>query len=282
MKSIVAILICIFTVSPALANGTSQPGKIGALARLEPRHGVYELAGPSLVIPARISKILVKEGGMVKKGDVIAVLDMANVRRLEAGIAGAEVEQAKINAAGRRRQFNRQQTLFQNTHSISRESLDEVHDAYELAKIALVKARLNYKRTIELLSETMIRSPINGMVLRIYARAGEAIPAATGIAEIGDVDHMEAVAEVYETDIKYVKKGQSAVFKSPALRKPFFGVVSRISPSLTRVVIYSPNPMPNTESRVVKVFITLKNSAAAKRFINLQGMVLIDTRRKGN
>jgi len=128
----------------------------------------------------------------------------------------------------------------------------------------------------------IIRSPINGMVLKIYARAGEAVPATTGIVEIGDVDNMEAVAEVYETDIKYVKKGQSAIFKSPALSKPLQGTVRRIAPSLTRVAIYSSNPMPHTESRIVKVFITLKDNAVAARFINLQGTLLIDTSHKGN
>jgi len=283
MKNIVAvlILICLFTVSRAFANEASRPDKVGALARLEPHQGVYELAGPSFVVPAMISKILVKEGQMLNKGDVVAVLDMADVRRLEAGIARAEVEQAKVNIAAKSREFNRRQILFRNK-SVSQESLDNAGDSYKLAQIALEKARLNYKRAMELANKMIIRSPINGMVLKIYARAGEAVPATTGIVEIGDVDNMEAVAEVYETDIKYVKKGQSAIFKSPALSKPLQGTVRRIAPSLTRVAIYSSNPMPHTESRIVKVFITLKDNAVAARFINLQGTLLIDTSHKGN
>ncbi len=281
MKNIVAVLICLFTVSQAFANETARPDKVGALARLEPYQGVYELAGPSFVVPAMISEMLVKEGRMVNKGDAVAVLDMADVRRLEAGIAKAEVEQAKVNTAGEKREFNRRQMLFRNM-SVSQKSLDDARDSYEVAQIALEKARLNYKRAVELVNKMIIRSPINGMVLRIYARAGEAVPSTTGIVEIGDVDNMEAVAEVYETDIKYVRKGQSAIFKSPALSKPLIGTVRRIAPSLTRVAIYSSNPMPNTESRIVKVFITLKDNAAAARFINLQGTVLIDTSHKGN
>jgi len=275
MKNIVAVLICLFTVSQAFANETARPDKVGALARLEPYQGVYELAGPSFVVPAMISEMLVKEGRMVNKGDAVAVLDMADVRRLEAGIA------AKVNIAAKSREFNRRQILFRNK-SVSQESLDTAGDSYEVAQIALEKARLNYKRAVELVNKMIIRSPINGMVLRIYARAGEAVPSTTGIVEIGDVDNMEAVAEVYETDIKYVRKGQSAIFKSPALSKPLIGTVRRIAPSLTRVAIYSSNPMPNTESRIVKVFITLKDNAAAARFINLQGTVLIDTSHKGN
>ncbi|HEX21856.1 MAG TPA: HlyD family efflux transporter periplasmic adaptor subunit [Chromatiales bacterium] len=148
--------------------------------------------------------------------------------------------------------------------------------------MALEKARLNLKRAEALLSKMIIRSPVEGMVLGIYARDGEAVSETTGIAEIGDIDHMEAVAEVYETDIKYVKKGQSAIFKSPALSQSLTGTVTRIAPSLTRVAIYSPDPMPNTEARIIKVYITLKDSAAAARFINLQGTALIDISSKAN
>ena len=281
MKNIIAVLICLFTVSQAFANETSRPEKVGALARLEPHQGIYELAGPSFVVPATISKMLVKEGQMLNKGDVVAVLDMADVRRIEAAIARAEVEQARVNIAGKRREFNRRQILFRNM-SVSQESLDAARDSYKLAQIALEKARLNYKRAMELVNKMIIRSPINGRVLKIYARAGEAVPTTTGIVEIGDVDNMEAVAEVYETDIKYVREGQAAIFRSPALSKPLQGTVSRIAPRLTRVAIYSSNPMPHTESRIVKVFITLKDSATASRFINLQGTVLIDTSHKGN
>jgi len=275
MKRIATILICLFTVSLTFADGTSRSEKVGALARLEPHNGVYTLAGPSSVVSVRISEMPVKEGQRVKKGDVIAVFDMANVRRLEVGIAKVEVERAKIDAAEKKREFDRRQILFQNK-SISQESFNDQRDASERTQIALEKARLNLKRAEALLRKMIIRSPVEGMVLGIYARDGEAVSETTGIAEIGDIDHMEAVAEVYETDIRYVKKGQSAIFKSPALGQPLTGTVTRIAPSLTRVAIYSPDPMPNTEARIVKVYITLKDSAAAARFINLQGTALID------
>ncbi|NOY13490.1 MAG: efflux RND transporter periplasmic adaptor subunit, partial [Deltaproteobacteria bacterium] len=217
----------------------------------------------------------------VRKGDVIAVLDMANVRRLDVKIARTEVDRAKINAVEKKREFDRRQTLFQNK-TISLESFNDQRDASERAQIALKKAQLNFKRAEALLNKMIIRSPVDGMVLGIYARDGEAVSETTGIAEIGDIDHMEAVAEVYETDLKYVRKGQSAIFSSPALSKPLTGTVTRIAPSLTRVTIYSSNPMPNTESRIIKVFITLKDSAVAARFINLQGTALIETSHKEN
>jgi len=275
MKSSAVVLICFFTVSLAFAQGTSQPEKVGALARLEPHNGIYALAGPSSIISVKISAMLVKEGQRVKKGDVIAIFDMADVRRLEVSIARAELAQAKANAAEKKRDLERRQKLFQDK-SISQESFSDQTVASELAQLALEKAQLNLERARALLDKMIIRSPIDGRVLAIYARDGEAVAETMGVAEIADVDHMEAVAEVYETDIKYVREGQPAIFRSPALDKPLTGTVTRIAPSFSRVTIYSTDPMPNTESRVVRVYITLKDSDAAARFINLQGTALIE------
>jgi len=276
MKSTAAVAIYLFAMSLAFANGAPPPETVGALARLEPHNGIYALAGPSSIITVKISEIPVQEGQRVNKGDVIAVFDMANIRRFEVGIARTELAQAKVDAAAKRRELDRLRKLFQDK-SVSRESFNEQSDASELAELTLEKAQLNFERAGALLEKMIIRSPVDGEVLAVHARAGEAVAETTGVAEIGDVERMEAVAEVYETDVKYVREGQSAVFRSPALDQPLAGTVTRIAPSFTRVTIYSTDPMPNTESRVVKVFITLKDSAVAARYINLQGTALIDT-----
>ncbi len=281
MKGSIAVLICFFTVPLALADGTSQPEKIGALAHLEPHNGIYLLAGPSSFVSVKISAMPVQEGQRVNKGDVIAEFDMANVRKLEVSIAKTEIERAKVDAAVKKRELDHAHKLFQDK-TISQESFNHQNDASELAKLALQKAQLNYERAEALYNKMIIRSPIDGLVLAIYAHDGEAVSQTLGIAEIGDVDHMEAVAEVYETDIKYVREGQSAIFRSPALDKPLAGTVTRIAPSFTRVTIYSTDPSPNSESRVVKVFISLEDSALAARFINLQGTALIDTSHQEN
>lgn len=281
IKNGIAVLIYFFTVSLAFADDTARPDKVGALARLKPHNGIYLLAGPSSFVSVKISEMLVQEGQRVKKGDVIAVFDLANVRRLEVGIAKTEIEQAKVDAAEQKRELDLQQKLVKDK-SISKESFRDQRDASELAQITLKKAQLNLERAEALLNKMIIRSPIDGMVLRIYAHAGESVAATKGIAEIGDIDHMEAVAEVYETDIRYVREGQSAIFRSPALDKPLTGTITRIAPSFTRLTIYSTDPSPYTEFRVVRVFITLQDSAVAARFVNLQGTALIDTLQQGN
>ncbi len=114
MKRMITVLFCLFAASLTFADDASRHEKVGTLARLEPHNGIYALAGPSSVVSVKVSEMPVKEGQRVKKGDVIAIFDMANVRRLEVRIARADVERAKAHAAEKKREFNRRQTLFQN------------------------------------------------------------------------------------------------------------------------------------------------------------------------
>src|SRR5690242_2831584 len=54
--------------------------KVVALGRIEPRDGILSLGVPA---PDRISRIKVKEGESVKKGQSLAVLDSEVMRELE-------------------------------------------------------------------------------------------------------------------------------------------------------------------------------------------------------
>ncbi len=56
-------------------NNKDQPKAISALGRLEPQGEVIKVASPSALGTSRIVKLMVKEGDIVKQGQVIAVLD---------------------------------------------------------------------------------------------------------------------------------------------------------------------------------------------------------------
>lgn len=65
------------TTDPAsVSNNTKEPlREISALGRLEPQGEVVKVASPSALGTSRIIKLLVKEGDVVKQGQVIAILD---------------------------------------------------------------------------------------------------------------------------------------------------------------------------------------------------------------
>ena len=61
------------------------------------------------------------------------------------------------------------------------------------------------------LDRAYIKSPQPGKVIKIMTRPGEVVSTDEGIARIGQVNEMYAVAEVYESDIGKIKVGQSIV-----------------------------------------------------------------------
>ena len=65
------------TASPTTntTGSQEQPRAISALGRLEPQGEVIKVASPSTLGTSRIVKLMVKEGDMVKQGQVIAILD---------------------------------------------------------------------------------------------------------------------------------------------------------------------------------------------------------------
>jgi HlyD family secretion protein len=122
-----------------------------------------------------------------------------------------------------------------------------------------------------------VRSPISGQILKINTRPGE-IVSATGIADLGRTQQMYVVAEIYETNIKKVRLGQSAVITSDALPKELHGIVTDIGLQVGKQNIFN-NLQADTDNKIVEVKIRINNMEDHKKITaltNLQVQVRID------
>ena len=77
-----------------------------------------------------------------------------------------------------------------------------------------------------------------GQILKVYARPGEAI-SNEGIVELGQTQHMEVNAQVYQTDIRKVQLGQQATITSEAFPEKLQGTVSQIGLKVSKQDIFS-------------------------------------------
>jgi HlyD family secretion protein len=121
----------------------------------------------------------------------------------------------------------------------------------------------------------LLRAPIDGTVLRIQSRVGER-PGDKGILELGASDRMEALLEVYESDIDRVRVGQSVKLTSEngGFDGTLTGTVSRISPQVRQREVLSTDPTADADARIVEVRVRLDPSAAA-RVEELAGLKVI-------
>ena len=243
----------------AIAAVPSEPARITALARIEPKDGVRRIAGPSDPSVV-IGKLLVEEGDPVSEGQVIAVLDNyavleSRVARLRAYLANAETE------------YQRNEKLFLQK-TVAASELDAWHMKVDMgtADVQSAQAEVNM---------AAVRAPIGGRVLKINARTGERV-GPDGIAEIGETDKMYAVAEVYETDVLRVRVGQHAIVSSPALPKPLHGTVERIGQKVGKQDVLNTDPAAKTDARVVEVRVRLEEADQVAGLTNLEADVAIE------
>lgn len=237
----------------------SALARVAALGRVEPHRGVYHLAGPPRPAVV-IESLAVEEGDHIERGHVIAVLQGMAFERADVARFQAEVAHAQ-------REFARREQL--------RRGAAASDVALEEARLARDVARANPARAEAELELSLVRSPIDGQVLKIHARDGERV-GSEGIVEIGATASMYAIAEVYETDIGRVRVGQRARVNSPALERALEGSLERIGLRIGKQDVLGTDPVADVDAWVVEVEVRLDDSAPAARLTNLRVDVLIE------
>ncbi|MCC3481095.1 MAG: HlyD family efflux transporter periplasmic adaptor subunit [Oscillatoriales cyanobacterium] len=140
----------------------------------------------------------------------------------------------------------------------------------QAAAAEVSNARASLKRAETSLTKAYIRTPAAGRILEIYAKPGEVV-GSKGIADLGQTDRMQVVAEVYQTDISKIRTGQKVIITSQSFSGEISGIVRQIGLQVTQQEISSNTPGENLDRRVVEVRITL-NAEGSKRVANLTNL----------
>lgn len=228
---------------PAVSAASPAADAVGALGRLQPKDGVRRIAGPAQPV-AVVGKLLVEAGDAVSAGEVIALLDDAELR--EAAVQRAEARVANAKAE-----------LARNSGLRAGEVISESVLEKLLLEHAVAIADLRYARAE--LARVQVRAPFAGQVIEVHARAGERV-GPEGIVLLGETRAMYAVAEVYETEIGRVQLGARASVASPALPRELHGSVDRIGMRVGKADALGTDPAAKTDARVVEVEVRLDDA----------------------
>ncbi|MEJ2704407.1 MAG: efflux RND transporter periplasmic adaptor subunit, partial [Sedimentisphaerales bacterium] len=178
-------------------------------------------------------------------------VEKARIASQQAGIAGTEasLKQAERDL-GRKRELLGSKDIAQATFDQSQAQRDELKAQLEAAKQTLISARLNLEvlrhnlevadagieQAREAISNTVITSPINGVVTRLDAEVGEMVimgtmnNPGTVIMEVADLSTMLLVAQVDEADVGKLAVGQKAtVYVQAFPDEEFEGTVDSIA-----------------------------------------------------
>ena len=132
------------------------------------------------------------------------------------------------------------------------------------------------RKTLEAdLIDSELRSPIDGTVLNVHARVGER-PASDGVLDVGASQSMEALIEVYESDINRIKIGETVtlISENGGFDGDLSGTVERISPQVRQRQVLSTDPTGDADARIVEVLVKL-DAGSSQRVSRLSGLKVI-------
>jgi HlyD family secretion protein len=204
----------------------------------------------SATVAGQVTRLAVKEGDVVKKGQLLLQIDSANpraaARSIEASVqallrdlesARANRDQARLDA--RRAEDNHKASIISNA------DLDRARTALATAEAAVLgaerrveQARATFEGARDTLSKTTVVSPIDGIVTAKRVEEGEVAVVGvlnqpgTVLLTVSDMSVVETEMEVDETSIPAVKVRQEARIRIDAYpNRTFDGVVTEVGNS---------------------------------------------------
>jgi HlyD family secretion protein len=225
-----------------LASFVSATGRIEARTKVNIQSSVI----------GEIRQLPVKEGDVVKKGDLLVQIDperyKTEVDRLESAVRMQKIaiESAEVSLANSERKYRRNQSLLGNSGLVSQEAFEVSELDFNSRTIDLrslkeqvQQADASLARARDDLSKTTIRSPMDGTVTQLNAEKGEITLTGTMnnpgtvIMVVSDMGEILATVDVDETRVTQVRLGQTArvVVDAVGEAKPYTGKVVEIAGS---------------------------------------------------
>lgn len=200
-------------------------------------------------VSGEITLLNVKEGQVVKKGDLLVKINpdlytssynrsVSNLSGTKAGLSQSEAsfKEAKAN-------YDRNKTLY-DKGVISKSDWDKAIASFEVAKATKQNAYYTVQSAVATVNEakdnlgrTTIYAPADGTISVLNVELGERVlgtqqMAGTELLRVANLNNMEVEVDVNENDIVKIKIGDEANVEVDAyLKKKFKGIVTSISNS---------------------------------------------------
>lgn len=187
----------------------------------------------SAMVKARVGGELqgltVREGDSVKAGQEVARIDPTEARaRLRQAQQQADAAKSQVDINLRQYTNNRalvDQGFISATALVtSQASLEAAQSSYQAAVAAADVAR-------KALEDTVLKSPITGLVAQRMAQPGERVAVDARIIEVVDLSRLELEALINPADSVAVRTGQKAQLSVEGIAAPVSATVVRINPS---------------------------------------------------
>jgi len=238
----------------ALETATAQKKEIDIK-----KEYVADVYSPSQVMVATrvmgyIKKINVEEGDVVKKGEILFVVDPNDIYSMLNQAKGALLQaqsgvlMAQMAYADAKKDYERFKNLYENGAVSKRDfekmklMMDIRKKQVDMAKGMLKQAKAGLSMARNQLKYAKVKSPIDGVITMKMKKVAEMALPGYPVLILSDIHNLKAKSFVKESDIDKFKIGMPVIIKVPAIKKEFKAKVSTVIPSAD----------PATHSYIVK------------------------------
>jgi HlyD family secretion protein len=283
-KTTLATAVTPLTVDTLTVRLKKVPDRLELSGTIQP----VDSAVLSTRVLGRIQTLTVQEGDRVKKGQVVAQIDVADIAaqsaqaqagvgQSQAGLAQTKAnlsqfksQQVEARASLKLAKINQSRTAqLRAEGAISQSQLDQANTALDVAqaKVAQIESAIRQGEAAIAQSQAtiaqakagvgaasanisygVIRAPFDGVVTQKLAYEGEMTTPGSPLLKLENTDRLRLEIAVPEADLRFIRMGQSVVVKIDALEEKQTATVKQIVPAAD----------PNSRSFIVKV--PLKNS----------------------
>ncbi len=212
-----------------------------------PVSGVVQAVRSAVVkayVAGELRGLSVREGDSVRKGQELA--------RVDATEADARWRQARQQADAAQAQLQLSQRQHDNNQAlvtqgfISTTALATSQSNLDAARANLAAARAAADAARKTVSDTVLRSPMDGQIAQRLVQDGERVGVETKVLEIVDPTELEIVAQLPPADSVRVQVGQAASLRVQGVAEGLDTVAARV----VRI-----NPSAQAGSRTVAVYL---------------------------
>lgn len=225
--------------------------KLSFKATLEP----VEEGLVSSKLSGKVVQVFFENGKSVSQGDPLIKLDDQDIRnqlqsartqlqasqsQLQASIAG--VPKVRANLENTQLKYSSMKSLFEQG-AVTKFEFDNAKASLEAANsdLSSTLANLNTLRANvssgeanidslnDSLANTVVKAPISGIMDGKSVNVGQFVSPGPALAEVKNVSIMNAVIQVEQNDLKYIKLGQKAQIKLDEGGKVYAGIVKNIN-----------------------------------------------------
>ncbi|MBC5840098.1 MAG: efflux RND transporter periplasmic adaptor subunit [Flavobacteriaceae bacterium] len=253
-------------IETAQVNTSTIVETVSATGKIQPEIEVKI----SSMVSGEIIALPVKEGQVVKKGDLLVKINpdlyTSSLNRTIAGLSGSKagLTQADAQYKEAKSSYDRNKSLFEKG-IISKSDWDKAVASFDVAKASKQSAYFNVQSASASVNEakdnlgrTIIYAPADGTISMLNVELGERVlgtqqMTGTEILRVANLNNMEVEVDVNENDIVKIKVGDLANVEVDAyLKKQFRGMVTSISNSASSALTADQVTNFKVKVRIVK------------------------------